>query len=82
MSADNWTVCPRCRDRAKAEKLARAQAAVDAYGKVSAEEYAALVERSTEPLEPKETFREDYEFYGEVSVLCRSRDRLRGGEAA
>lgn len=64
MSADNWSVCPRCRDRAKAEKIARAQAAVDAYGKVSAEEYAALVERSTEPLEPKETFREDYEFYG------------------
>jgi len=66
MSADNWAICPQCRDRAKAEYDARFQAAVDAYGKETPEEYERLRAEATVPFDsdPFETFREDYEFYG------------------
>jgi len=65
MSADNWAVCPRCRDLAKVERDARFQAAVDAYGKVTPEEYERLRDKALEPFDGEfATFREDYEFYG------------------
>ena len=53
MSADNWGRCPNC------HKLAK-QARINAYGKVSEDEYLALVEAD----ENKEcTLREDYGVY-------------------
>ena len=64
MSADNWAICPRCKARAAAEKEARIEQARLAYGKVSQEEYAELVERSLEEIEVPTSFREDYEFWG------------------
>lgn len=66
MSADDWEVCPRCLDRAKAESAARFQAAVAAYGKVSGEEYERLRAEAQIPVEEHtfETFGEHYEFYG------------------
>lgn len=64
MSADNWAVCPRCRDRARASREALFNEAAAAYGKVSADEYEALRARASEPIIAVETFREDYEFYG------------------
>src|SRR4051812_14137464 len=66
MSASNWAICPRCRDNAKAEVAAAIQAAVDAYGKVPADEYEEL-QRHIGVLSARSvqaTFREDYEFYG------------------
>jgi hypothetical protein len=69
MSADNWAVCPRCLDRAKAESEARFQAAFDAYGKVPAAEYERLRAEAQAPVDEDsfETFREDYEIYGAKS---------------
>src|SRR5207244_2512735 len=66
VSADNWAICPQCRDRAKAEHDARFQAAVESYGKVPPEEYERLRAEATVPFDAAqfETFREDYEFYG------------------
>lgn len=65
MSADNWAVCPRCRDRVEAERDERLNEMAKAYGKVGADEYEALRARALDPGEPlKEMFREDYEFYG------------------
>ena len=66
MSADNWAICPRCVDRARAEAAAKFQAAVDAYGKVTPEEYETLRAEAQVPVYPEafRTFREDHEFYG------------------
>ena len=44
MSADNWTVCPRCLYRADAAESAAAEAAYAAYGKVSVEEFERLLD--------------------------------------
>jgi hypothetical protein len=65
VSADNWTVCPRCWDRAKCEAAeARANVMV-LYGQIPVEEFDAKRAALTEP-DPDDfsTFREDYEFYG------------------
>lgn len=66
MSADNWAICPRCLDEAKAEAQARFQAAFEAYGKVTPEEYERIRDLAQEPIDKDvlQTFREDYEFYG------------------
>lgn len=66
MSADNWAICPRCLDRAKAASAARFQTAVDAYGKVPPDEYERLRSEAQTPIDEDsfQTFREDYEFYG------------------
>lgn len=66
MSADNWAICPRCRDTAEAERQERLRVAADAYGKVSAAEYEALRSAAliSEDPESFQTFRENYEFYG------------------
>lgn len=66
MSADNWTVCPRCADRAKAESAERLQVAANAYGTVTPEEYGKLLAEAQMPVDlgDYQTFREDYEFYG------------------
>lgn len=68
MSADNWAVCPRCRQRAK-DKCdeaisAHAQALREAYGKVSPDEYADLAKNQPEKFDEDDMaddFREDYE---------------------
>ena len=64
MSADNWGVCPKCKETAEKN-------ITSAYGKVSEEEYlAALNERKQ--IENNLTLREDYEvgvdIDGEFSV--------------
>ncbi len=66
MSADNWAICPRCLMLASSEQEARFQAAVDAYGKVPAEEYERLRAEAQQPFDEDgfQTFREDYEIYG------------------
>lgn len=53
MSADNWGVCPQCKVKAN-------QAVVSSYGKVSEEEYIALINKRVRANE-KQTLREDYE---------------------
>jgi hypothetical protein len=65
MSANKWSICPRClaagRDRAEAEH----RAVMALYGSIPVEEFDA--KRSALPdFDPEayQTFREDYEFYG------------------
>lgn len=66
MSADNWAICPRCRDE-RALQIQVAQEDVDAkYGHVTIEQFdqlrASVRALKDRPLE--RSFREDYEFYG------------------
>jgi uncharacterized protein CbrC (UPF0167 family) len=66
VSADNWAICPRCLDRAKAAAAQAADEAAAAYGKVPADEYERLRAAAQAPVseEAFRTFRESYEFYG------------------
>jgi len=80
MSADNWAICPKCKkkvEQARADLLSRVETD---YGKIAADEYLALVERSKQPLEIEHTLREDWEtgirqgefrvFYGAHCETC------------
>ena len=64
MSADNWGICPKCKETAE-KNIA------SAYGKVSEEEYLATLNKRKE-VENETTLREDYEvgvdIDGEFSV--------------
>jgi hypothetical protein len=73
MSADNWTDCPQCRRRAKAEHLAAEQHLREVYGTVPIEEYEdlqsnlkVLADRvvDLDGRNPEQSLREDYEIYG------------------
>jgi hypothetical protein len=58
MSADNWTTCPMCAKKADDAWKAEQNRVRESYGKVSPEEYLAMV-----PVKQPiigETFREDY----------------------
>jgi len=64
MSADNWAICPKCKERLIEENRKEVARVSDAYGKVSEEEYARMKAdlESTDPLNGiKHTLREDYE---------------------
>lgn len=60
MSADNWTVCPRCKAKNDAAREAHAKTIRAAYGKVTVDEWEKL-KTSVPPPEPEDTLREDYE---------------------
>src|SRR3954454_25340623 len=65
MSADNWTVCPRCFDNAKRQANDARSAVMGLYGRIPVEEFDARRAELVEPTDGDfETFREDYEFYG------------------
>lgn len=72
MSADNWTICPRCKIAHDKGVDLSIQAAASAYGKVPVEDYLALRAAAQNPLEQETNFREDYElgvdFNGSFSV--------------
>lgn len=60
MSADNWTICPKCNiDFEKKEKKIKLDAK-NAYGNVSEEEYRELVKKASTPMVLEETLREDF----------------------
>ena len=62
MSADNWAICPRCRERELKAHAALLKRIETEYGKIPAAEYLALVEASQKPIQlTKATLREDYE---------------------
>lgn len=72
MSADAYSDCPKCLDRAEKEVEARKQAAIDQYGKVSLEEYKKIQRAASfaygdfmDEIDWKySTFVEQYEIYG------------------
>jgi len=55
MSADNWSVCPKCNK----ENVKKIQ---DSYGKIPPEEYLKLINETKGPYE-KFTLREDYSIH-------------------
>ena len=66
MSADNWTVCPRCLQK-RAEDLRDMDARIaEAYGTEPMEVFEGMrTELATKQAEEMpRTFREDYEFWG------------------
>lgn len=63
MSADNWAVCPKCKqERIERDKKLRKQLA-SAYGKVSASEYLELEKEFRERVveDNERDLREDYD---------------------
>lgn len=60
MGADNWAYCPKCRVAAIQAKEKAFEKADKAYGKKSAEEYAALLIEAEKPITLEQTLREDY----------------------
>ncbi len=83
MSADNWTICPKCQAKHFDAVTAKAKELDDKYGKVTKAEYKQLESdfAALNTGSPEETLREDYEigvFAGEFSVsysgYCRTCD--------
>lgn len=60
MSADNWAICPKCEKDHRAAIVKLKLRAEQQYGQVSPEKYLELLRLSQNPLELKETLRENY----------------------
>jgi hypothetical protein len=65
MSADNWTVCPRCLKLAEKELAVTEKDVTANYGKIPADQYLAsleIIKKMKHMLEnPEQTLREDYD---------------------
>lgn len=61
MSADNWAMCPKCKELADHKLEVLEDKVSKAYGQVSSEEYLALVKKIEQPIKLEQTLREDYE---------------------
>jgi len=61
VSADNWTICPRCAKLALGKKLFLSLKAAESYGKVSEDEYWEMLDDIQPLTNPGNTLREDYE---------------------
>lgn len=59
MSADNWTVCPQCKKKAEKDFKDEQKKVNESYGKVSADEYLAMLPIEIPNVETD--LREDYE---------------------
>lgn len=64
MSADNWTACPACLDKARRHSENLKQQVIDGYGKLPITEWDTLRAEAEKEVEIEQTFREDYEFWG------------------
>ena len=60
MSADNWSICPRCEATFKAERAAAITKVAESYGKVPAEEYERLRAEAEQARPTILGLREDY----------------------
>lgn len=74
MSADNWAVCPKCRQQKLEEQEELKVQARNSYGTVSIEEFENLLAKSRDEnfIKTKTTLREDYEIgideYGHFDI--------------
>lgn len=74
MSADRWSICPKCGKTPQEIRAEREQALAEVYGKVPREEWEEMREAAAAPIredEAMETFREDWDIYlqdGAVNV--------------
>ena len=60
MSADNWTVCPQCKNTCDKQMRSNRGLAEASYGKVSAQEYLGLLAEANKEIIPGDTLREDW----------------------
>jgi len=60
VSADNWTVCPKCKQSALEAKSKAQQTADESYGKVTPAEWLALKAKADIDPAIEDTLREDY----------------------
>lgn len=63
MSADRWSICPKCGRTADAIRAERQQAVEAAYGTLPRAEWEAMVAEADKPVEVYETLREDWDIY-------------------
>lgn len=63
MSADNWGICPKCKEKNDKANAKRISDAESKYGKISSDKYRALIKEAERPIILKETLREDYEMH-------------------
>jgi len=63
MGADNWAVCPKCREIRLSKAKSKRDSAAASYGIISATAYASLFNeaQALDDEEPEETLREDYQ---------------------
>lgn len=59
MSADNWTICPKCTK----ERPDPIKEAAKLYGKIPLAEWEAAIQEAKNSPPQEATLREDYEFY-------------------
>ena len=72
MGADNWGICPKCKNLNDENNRKRVLDVGKKYGKIPAEEYIKLAAEANKPIKLETTLREDYEIGtdldGEFSV--------------
>lgn len=61
MSANNWGICPRCKERVSQADKAALAAVEKHYGKIPPAEYAELVKEANRAVPLGESLREDWE---------------------
>ncbi len=61
MSADNWAICPRCKEKKKVADAKRLSDVEDQYGKVSSEVYIELRQEADAVVSLSATLREDFD---------------------
>lgn len=63
MSADNWTICPKCERKDHDEKEKALKKATESYGRVPADQYEHMIAEARKEFNEQieESFREDYE---------------------
>lgn len=61
VSADNWSLCPKCKSEADEKHRKQILSAGEAYGKVEPEEYLRLIVSAEVEINHENTLREDYE---------------------
>ena len=84
MSADNWTICPKCKSKKESTAIEARLKAEKSYGKVTSDKFLSLINAITnkETETQEKTLREDYEisidesgeFYVNYSASCSECD--------
>jgi hypothetical protein len=60
MSANNWRVCPACKRKAEADREKAMAEAARAYGNVPPDEWKAMADRASKPVNLSDDMREDW----------------------
>jgi len=69
MSADNWTKCPKCTLDGLKKKQQEIASVAESYGKIHPSEYEKRLIKSREPIDNRETLRENYGFHLDIDGL-------------